>query len=97
MFAQDYRDRIRALVLPTLVVHGARSRFYRAETSRFIARIVADGRVVAFDHSGHAPHLEEPDAFNALLKRFVTEIRNAVTEAPDQAEIVSNGAPTHGS
>jgi len=30
-----------------------------------------EARLVVFEESGHAPHLEEPDAFNAALGEWV--------------------------
>lgn len=70
LYVQDFRATLPSIRVPTLVVHGGASRFYPAETSGFIARTVARGRVETFAHSGHAPHLEEPDRFNALLAAF---------------------------
>ncbi len=74
LYAQDYRATLPSITMPTLVVHGAESRFYPAATSRFIARTVAQGRVETFPQSGHAPHLEEPDRFAALLMAFAERL-----------------------
>ncbi len=73
LYARDFRAMLPSICVPTLVVHGGASRFYPAETARFIARTVARGRVETFAQSGHAPHLEEPDRFNALLAAFATQ------------------------
>jgi hypothetical protein len=51
-------------------VHGSASRFYPAETSRFIARTVMQEHLETCPQSRHVLHLEEPDRPNALLTAF---------------------------
>lgn len=70
LYAQDYRAALGSITVPTLVAHGAASRFYPAQTSRFIADRVARGRMETFPQSGHAPHLEEAERFTKSLAAF---------------------------
>lgn len=86
MAVQDFRKTLRMLTVPTLVMHGAKSQLYGAATSEFIARETPNARRVEFARSGHAPHLEEPEAFNAELRRFIEELDSpAVGIAPPVA------------
>jgi len=65
--SQDFRALIPEIGLPVLIARGARSRIYAAATADWMAERLADVEVEVFDASGHALHLEEPAAFNAML------------------------------
>lgn len=78
MARQDFRARLRTLAAPTLAIFGERSQLYREASSRFIARECPMGRAIGFRHSGHAPHLEEPQRFASVLREFAaTTSRNS--------------------
>lgn len=66
----DYRDRLAAIQVPTLVVHGEKSQLYRPAASQWVAGQIDRAQIRGFPQSGHAPHLEEPDEFNRMLARF---------------------------
>lgn len=72
---QDFRDDLERLELPTLVVHGAHSQLYAPETSLYLQSRLPDARRIAFDRSGHAPHLEEPDRFNRVVTEFAASLK----------------------
>jgi pimeloyl-[acyl-carrier protein] methyl ester esterase len=72
--AQDFRSLIPEIRLPVLIAHGANSRIYAAATADWMAGRLADVEVEVFEASGHAPHLEEPAAFNAMLSRFLRSL-----------------------
>jgi pimeloyl-ACP methyl ester carboxylesterase len=73
LFDEDFRDALPRIAVPTIVAHGAASRYYSHETATWVAGRLPDARVVRFAHSGHAPHVEEPDAFNDMVAGFVRE------------------------
>jgi pimeloyl-[acyl-carrier protein] methyl ester esterase len=64
---QDFRELLPTIEIPVTLAYGARSRLYDAQVAHWQAQRLPRGRAVCFEHSGHAPHLEEPGAFNALL------------------------------
>lgn len=70
MIEQDYRADLARLETPTLVAHGLHSQLYAPETAAFLAAQLPQAHTCAFNRSGHAPHLEEPDAFNRMLADF---------------------------
>jgi pimeloyl-[acyl-carrier protein] methyl ester esterase len=72
--SQDFRALIPEIGLPVLIARGARSRIYAAATADWMAERLADVEVEVFDASGHAPHLEEPAAFNMMLSRFLRSL-----------------------
>jgi len=70
--AQDFRHLMPAIDIPVLLAHGTCSALYGSDVARWQADRLPKGRVVAFDRSGHAPHLEEPAAFNEMLASVMT-------------------------
>lgn len=72
--AQDFRELIPAINLPVLIARGTKSRIYARETADWMAERLPDARVSMFRNSGHAPHLEEPAAFNTALTGFLGSV-----------------------
>lgn len=70
LVGQDVRALLERIQHPTLVVHGARSRLYGDDTADHLVAALPNARAIRFDASGHAPHLEQPDLFNATLRDF---------------------------
>jgi pimeloyl-ACP methyl ester carboxylesterase len=71
---QDFRPRLAAVRQPTLVVHGALSHLYGPETAEHLAAALPRARALRFERSGHAPHLEQPELFNAALIEFAASL-----------------------
>ncbi len=71
---EDFRPLLPSIRQPTLVVHGAHSHLYGADTAGHLARALPWARAVTFDRSGHAPHLEQPELFNATLREFAATL-----------------------
>lgn len=70
MTAQDYREALRSVLVPTLVAHGALSQLYPAQMAEYLSVQIPNARRIAFLRSGHAPHLEEPARFNLAIEEF---------------------------
>ena len=70
----DDRDLLPKIEQPTLIVHGTRSQLYGPETARYLTTTLPHARALAFDHSGHAPHMEEPERFNAIIRDFAASL-----------------------
>jgi pimeloyl-ACP methyl ester carboxylesterase len=71
---QDMRALLDRIEHPTLIVHGGRSELYGDDTAGHLVAALPHARAVRFENSGHAPHLEEPDLFNATLKDFADRL-----------------------
>jgi len=83
LVGQDFRPRLAGVRQPTLVVHGARSHLYGADTADHLVAALPRARAVRFERSGHAPHLEQPERFNAALRDFAASlppVRHAHTQ-----------------
>jgi pimeloyl-ACP methyl ester carboxylesterase len=70
----DFRANLRGIEQPTLVIHGAHSQLYGPGTADHLVRALPDARAVRFDRSGHAPHMEEPQLFNRLIREFAASL-----------------------
>ena len=74
LVAQDFRPLLPSIRQPTLVIHGIRSHLYGSDTAEHLVAALPNARAVAFDRSGHAPHLEQPELFNRSLKAFAASL-----------------------
>lgn len=74
---QDMRALIAGIRQPTLIVHGAQSQLYGEDTATHLVATLPDARALRFGASGHAPHLEEPEAFNRALAEFAGRLSRA--------------------
>ena len=81
---QDVRALLERIRHPTLVVHGAQSSLYGEDTADHLVAALPDAEAVRFDESGHAPHLEQPELFNATLRNFADRLFR--DRAPKTAE-----------
>jgi pimeloyl-ACP methyl ester carboxylesterase len=74
LVGEDFRPLLGSIRQPTLVVHGAHSHLYGADTASHLVEVLPNARAVRFDRSGHAPHLEQPELFNATLREFAAAL-----------------------
>jgi pimeloyl-ACP methyl ester carboxylesterase len=63
----DWRDVLARVSVPVTAMAGRHSPVWPWESAHWMAEAAPDGRLVVFEHSGHAPMLEEPAAFNEAL------------------------------
>jgi pimeloyl-ACP methyl ester carboxylesterase len=77
LIRQDMRALLEQIRHPTLIVHGAQSSLYGDDTADHLVAALPQARAVRFEASGHAPHLEEPELFNATLRDFAASLSPA--------------------
>jgi 2-succinyl-6-hydroxy-2,4-cyclohexadiene-1-carboxylate synthase len=65
-------DHLNTLQCPVLLTAGEQDRRY-ATAARRMAERIPHARVRLVAHAGHAPQLEAPDAFTALLREFLDD------------------------
>jgi pimeloyl-ACP methyl ester carboxylesterase len=66
----DTRDRLGAIAVPTLVLHGEEDVICPPRHSREIARLIPGARLVGVPEQAHQPFQEDPAAFNATVQAF---------------------------
>ncbi len=67
----EYDAVLQRLDRPTLVIHGREDQVIAQAMAEHIAAQVPGAHLALLDETGHAPFLERPDAFNALLAEFI--------------------------
>ena len=72
MSVQDYRHLLSMIDVPVLITYGEGSQYYDAENSRYMARNIKNATLASFPGCGHALHIQDHDAFNRLLRQFLT-------------------------
>lgn len=70
----DYRADLAGLALPSLILRGAESRLYGPETAAWFVEAMPGAEAAAVPEAGHAPQLEQPEAFNRLLDGFLARV-----------------------
>ena len=76
LVAADHRAAVENLPVPILAIAGAESQLYRPDVARWIAAHARDGKAVEIPGAGHAPHLEQPGAFNEAVAAFAHRLQD---------------------
>ena len=66
----DWRTRLRALSVPTLVIHGEEDALPVAVSAELVALLPRTQRQLV-PHSGHMPFWEAPDVFFSVVDSFL--------------------------
>jgi pimeloyl-ACP methyl ester carboxylesterase len=68
----DFRERLAAIEMPTLIVWGLSDRVVPVPAAISYHRRIPHSRLEIFERTGHVPQLERPLRFNALLEEFLS-------------------------
>ena len=66
----DWRERVRGLPVPTLVIHGEED-LVPVDVARETAALLGDSRLALLPGAGHLPFWETPQSFFALVEEFL--------------------------
>lgn len=77
MGEQDFRQSLGEIGIPVQVVAGRLSQLYGVSAAEWVTGAIENARLEVFEHSGHAPHMEEPESFNAMLTAFLGELHGS--------------------
>jgi pimeloyl-ACP methyl ester carboxylesterase len=69
----DFRHRLPEIACPTLIVWGDEDRVLTVRDAAVYAELIPGSRKVVYEDTGHMAQIERPDAFNALLREFLSE------------------------
>ena len=78
----DYAGRLGEVEVPTLILCGRQDPQYPPACSQELAVGIPQSRLVWFDHSGHFPFREEPDAFWHAVELFLQEADRRANAEP---------------
>ena len=74
LLQKDYRELLPRIQQPTLIVRGGKSQLYGPATAKHLAAVLPHARAITLERSGHAPHLEQPELFNQIIKDFAARL-----------------------
>ncbi len=72
MFPQPRQEQVE-IQNQTLIIHGREDRVIPLETSLKLINVISNAQLHVFGHCGHWTQLEPRDAFNRLVRDFLTE------------------------
>jgi len=70
----DYRNPLRAVTAPVLVIHGAED-LQAEETTRIYVDVFPNARFQVIEAAGHFSFLEQPDAFAQAVGEFLAGLK----------------------
>jgi pimeloyl-ACP methyl ester carboxylesterase len=62
------------ITVPTLVICGDEDQPTPPELSRELHKAIAGSRLEMIPNAGHLTNLEQPDAFNSAVERFLAQV-----------------------
>ena len=71
----DFRDRLRTLEIPTLIIVGTRDFICAPALAKLLHTAIPGSKLITMERSGHMPHLEEPAAFADAVASFLNDSR----------------------
>ena len=69
--AADYRDVLQRIDVPSLLIYGGESNFYRSETALYVADRIPDAILHIYDGTDHSPHHWQRERFTRDLLAFI--------------------------
>lgn len=68
--AEDYREDLKGLNLPAMILYGTADKVVPPEVAREAAEVLPQAEIHAYSGTGHCPFWEKPDRFNRHLAGF---------------------------
>lgn len=69
--AADYRDVLRQIDIPAMLVYGGESNFYRRETAHYVANQIPNAVLHIYEGTDHSPHQWQRERFIRDLMDFI--------------------------
>ncbi|MEM9920651.1 MAG: alpha/beta hydrolase [Bacteroidota bacterium] len=69
----NLKDKLHQIKAPTLLAWGKEDNVTPAFVGEKFNELIDNSKLVLFDECGHAPMMELPDKFNAVLEKFLSE------------------------
>jgi 2-hydroxy-6-oxonona-2,4-dienedioate hydrolase len=74
-------DKLHKLKAPTLLIWGKQDNVTPPFVAEKFHELIENSRLHFLDHCGHAPMMEKPEEFNAILEAFLLEVSAAPVNA----------------
>ncbi len=69
----DYREALKAVTAPVLVIHGAED-LQTEETTRIYVEAFSNAQFQVIEQAGHFAFLEQPDVFSQIMSKFLADL-----------------------
>ncbi len=69
----DLRPRLKDIRVPTLIIVGRHDFITNVKMAEEMKRHIPNARLEVLENSGHFGHIEEPERFHQIIRRFVLE------------------------
>lgn len=69
--AADYRDVLINIDVPSMLVYGGESNFYKPETAHYVAKQISNAILHIYEGTDHSPHQWQRERFSQELMAFV--------------------------
>ena len=69
----DFRNDIKRIQMPTLIIYSVNDLATPAELSKFIGGEISGAILAGINQAGHISNIEQPEIFNAHLGKFLNE------------------------
>jgi pimeloyl-ACP methyl ester carboxylesterase len=69
--AADYRDVLQKIDVPSMLVYGGCSNFYRTETAHYVANRIPNSILHIYEDTDHSPHQWQRERFARELMSFI--------------------------
>jgi pimeloyl-ACP methyl ester carboxylesterase len=66
-------ERVNAMDIPKLMVWGRHDKILSLDYGQQLHALVPTARWEVYEQSGHLPHFEEPEKFNAMMEKFLKQ------------------------
>lgn len=73
LMASDYRETIKQITVPTLIMYGELSPLYRADVFQYMHENIPQSSLKCIQGSGHSVATERPVLFNQAIEDFIKE------------------------
>lgn len=71
--AADYRDVLQSIDVPSMLIYGGESNFYRQETAHFVAQQIPNAILHIYEGTDHSPHQWQRERFAKELMTFIDQ------------------------
>ncbi|MEV6348448.1 alpha/beta fold hydrolase [Actinoplanes sp. NPDC051851] len=71
---RDYRELLTGVAVPALVVVGRDDEFTPVSDGELMASLIPGAELAVVEGAGHLPNLEQPEAFNGVLRDFLATL-----------------------
>lgn len=68
---KDYRNILKKIDIPTLILFGENSTFYSTKTGEYLRENISKSKLIVFEKCTHLLVLENPIKFNKALEEFI--------------------------